>query len=300
MSLLYTLVCDSSVSSQVRVGRFQCLLRKIAPSDKMAVLSCQYSVAATMDTDTFITMLCQNTLSCSKLRTCIATEREKNTWQMGPVEDSASTVLDTEAVSAGEAPGMLVTTSTEPQEPETRPPGADVLRTSSRTTTELSSRTETTTAARVTELATSQAESQEVQKPQDVPPQMADLNEESSAATDETHGATSVSSGPASPSSESPATTPSTEGYVEGTENEKAPSTQSPQSPEHDTSEEYPAPPGDVVEAGEDVDLYPCLCARRVRRKYRQNSRRKRWSDWKDYNFLFPLAAIRECLVANY
>ncbi|KAL1471994.1 hypothetical protein MTO96_023305 [Rhipicephalus appendiculatus] len=53
LSLLYTLACDTSVTSEVQVKRFQCLLNNIDPADKMVVLGCQYNVGGTMDAATF-------------------------------------------------------------------------------------------------------------------------------------------------------------------------------------------------------------------------------------------------------
>ncbi|XP_037521221.1 uncharacterized protein LOC119398028 [Rhipicephalus sanguineus] len=65
-----------------------------------------------------------------------------------------------------------------------------------------------------------------------------------------------------------------------------------------------PATPEEVP-GGDEMSFYPCLCARKAKYrgllwKPRMNSRRTRAITWKDYNFIFPLSVVRECLVASY
>ncbi|CAN7941069.1 unnamed protein product, partial [Ixodes hexagonus] len=113
LSLLYTLACDTTVSSEVQVKRFQCLLRGIDPADKMVMLGCQYNVGGTMNAAAFLTALCENKLNCNKV---------KNMQPgAGPIPQLPTPEEPIQAgVSGPEQGGVQVTTG--PPPPPTAPP----------------------------------------------------------------------------------------------------------------------------------------------------------------------------------
>ncbi|XP_064475962.1 fibrous sheath CABYR-binding protein-like [Ornithodoros turicata] len=256
-----------------------------------------------MDASTFISMLCSNKVSCSKLRTCMATERAMNTWQIAPSGD----VIESEPVLSDDQRKEPIKNST-----------ATTAATTEDTAlgdTDLPPGDATTPAAPEDQDSTTEPEAET--KSADEPvnePLLAPVQQMQAAESQTTKGAsvTPSSDGSAAESATAvpSATTIPPESSVPETDAEpetsSAPETSTPSGSKPEV-EEYPEeaqlPADDAIPEGEaeDVDLYPCLCARRVRRKYRQNSRRnRRSSDWRDYHLLFPLAAVRECLVTTY
>ncbi|CAN8018858.1 unnamed protein product, partial [Ixodes persulcatus] len=258
LSLLYTLACDTTVSSEVQVKRFQCLLRSIDPSDKMVVLGCQYNVGGTMDASAFLTALCENKLNCNKV---------KNMQPVaGPVPQLPEPEQPIQAgVSGPEQGGAHVTSgpgpTTQPVAPTTTsgpvPPASEAPR-------------EDTPPAAGGEgkpclgWGNGPAGGGDGEDPREDNPRPGDAV----AAT----------------SSPPPASTAAVPVDLPGGEV---------------PDDILPPPPAD--EGGDEMSFYPCLCARKAkfrgRWKQRHNSRRRARAapatSWKDYNFLFPLGAVR-------
>ncbi|XP_077539135.1 uncharacterized protein LOC144151845 [Haemaphysalis longicornis] len=275
LSLLYTLACDSTVSSDVQVKRFQCLLNNIDPADKVVVLGCQYNVAGTMDAATFLTALCDNKLPCTKLRACMASERSKNMRPQKPpslpdAEDPIQAGVSGPVQGGVPVPSDTVSTA----EPSASPP------------TPVPSEEAPTPAAATVPASTS------------APPE--EVSPASPGGGDE-GGREDEPSIPAS-STAAPAPEPSpTEAPPAPVDVPAPPAVDDPLPPPPPGGEELP-PVGGVTD---EMSFYPCLCARKAKYrgllwKPRMNSRRTRAVSWKDYNFIFPLSVVRECLVATY
>ncbi|XP_077487848.1 uncharacterized protein LOC144098828 isoform X1 [Amblyomma americanum] len=268
LSLLYTLACDTSVSTEVQVKRFQCLLNNIDPADKTVVLGCQYNVGGTMDAATFLTSLCENKLPCTKLRACMASERSKNNMrpQMPPTMPEAENPIQA-GVSGPEQGGVAV-----PSESTAAPP-------TSAPTEETPE--EPSTASVVP-----------------VPPSTAP------APPPEGGDPPPVKPGGDEGSREDEPSLPSTADPTPGTVATEAPPPPPPVDAQPPPDDPLPLP-GEVPGASDEMSFYPCLCARKAKYrgllwKPRMNSRRTRAITWKDYNFIFPLNVVRECLVASY
>ncbi|XP_037579405.2 uncharacterized protein LOC119462132 [Dermacentor silvarum] len=229
----------------------------------MVVLGCQYNVGGTMDAATFLTALCENKLPCTKLRACMASERSKNMRpQKPPTLPEAENPIQA-GVSGPEQGGMVV-----PQE----------------STSTAAPSTSAPTAAPPEEVSTASVAtvppSTSAAPPDDPPP----AGEDEGSREDE-------------PSF--PVVTAATTTTTTSTEPPPAPTDVQP--PPDDP---LPAPTEEVT-GGDEMSFYPCLCARKAKYrgllwKPRMNSRRTRAITWKDYNFIFPLSVVRECLVASY
>lgn len=274
LSLLYTLACDSTVSSDVQVKRFQCLLNNIDPADKAVVLGCQYNVGGTMDAATFLTALCENKLPCTKLRACMASERSKNMRPQKPpslpdAEEPIQAGVSGPVQGGVPVPADTVSTAEPPANPATPAPPEE---------------------SSTVSVAT-------------VPASTAGPPEEASPAPpdggDEGGREDEPSIPPSSPAAPAPEPSPT-----------EAPSVEVPQPPAVDDPLPPPPPGGDELPpvgggVSDEMSFYPCLCARKAKYrgllwKPRMNSRRTRAVSWKDYNFIFPLSVVRECLVATY
>ncbi|XP_075750438.1 uncharacterized protein LOC142817260 [Rhipicephalus microplus] len=266
LSLLYTLACDTSVTSEVQVKRFQCLLNNIDPADKMVVLGCQYNVGGTMDAATFLTALCENKLPCTKLRACMASERLKNMRPQKPPSLPEAENPIQAGVSGPEQGGVVV------------PEG---------TTSTAAPSTSGSTAAPPEEVSTVSVVAVAPSTPPAPPSEAADPP--------------AVKPGDDEGSREDEPSIP-----VVTTAESKAPPepTPAPVEVQPPPDDPLPAPPEEVA-GGDEMSFYPCLCARKAKYrgllwKPRMNSRRTRAVTWKDYNFIFPLSVVRECLVASY
>ncbi|EEC11626.1 conserved hypothetical protein [Ixodes scapularis] len=261
LSLLYTLACDTTVSSEVQVKRFQCLLRSIDPSDKMVVLGCQYNVGGTMDAAAFLTALCENKLNCNKV---------KNMQPVaGPVPQLPEPEQPIQAgVSGPEQGGAHVTSSpgptTQPAAPTTTPGPAPPASEAPREDTPPAAGGEGKHRFGWENVPAGGGDSED---PREDNPRPGDAV----AATSSPPPASTAAVPADPPGSEVP-------------------------------DDILPPPPAD--EGGDEMSFYPCLCARKAkfrgRWKQRHNSRRRARAapatSWKDYNFLFPLGAVRAML----
>ncbi|XP_065281680.1 uncharacterized protein [Dermacentor albipictus] len=265
LSLLYTLACDTTVSSEVQVKRFQCLLNNIDPADKAVVLGCQYNVGGTMDAATFLTALCENKLPCTKLRACMASERSKNMRpQKPPTLPEAENPIQA-GVSGPEQGGMAVNQES--------------------TTSTAAPSTSASTPAPPEEVPTTSVATVPPSTPAAPPP-----GEDDPPPEGDDEG-----------SREDEPSLPAVTAGTSTTSTEPPPAPVDVQPPPDDP---LPAPAEEVT-GGDEMSFYPCLCARKAKYrgllwKPRMNSRRTRAITWKDYNFIFPLSVVRECLVANY
>ncbi|XP_028968642.1 uncharacterized protein LOC114828485 [Galendromus occidentalis] len=116
-NFMYTLVCDNSVPVETRMARYECLLNRIAPLDRNALVRCVNRFDFRRDSD-FIRSFCRGQVGCRRFRYCIAREREilmELATTAKPVGEALGTVEPTEIP-------VTTTTTTTTTEPPTEPP----------------------------------------------------------------------------------------------------------------------------------------------------------------------------------